>query len=104
MSGFYDLGSFRTAAMQSTDATIALVDTIKKALEGDSNDAEHDALVDVAQFFGIGWVSDYVEERYIVTLTVPVETEIGESDVAKALYCGVEGINSEDAILVERQP
>lgn len=28
---------------------------VKAALEGDSNDAEHDALVDVAQSFGIDY-------------------------------------------------
>lgn len=36
---------------QSSD----LRDEIKAALEGDSNDAEHDALVAVADFFGIAY-------------------------------------------------
>lgn len=33
----------------------SLCDQIKDALEGDSNDAEHDALVAVAYHFGIAW-------------------------------------------------
>jgi hypothetical protein len=33
----------------------ALAGEIKAALEGDSNDAEHDALVGVAQHLGITW-------------------------------------------------
>jgi hypothetical protein len=33
----------------------ALAAEIKAALEGDSNDAEHDALVSVAEHLGIDW-------------------------------------------------
>lgn len=39
----------------------SLAKEIKKALEGDSFDAEHDALVSAAQLLGIEWVSP--EER-----------------------------------------
>jgi hypothetical protein len=37
----------------SAAAFLQLSVEVKDALEGDSNDAEHDALVSVAQFFGI---------------------------------------------------
>jgi hypothetical protein len=33
----------------------AVAAEIKEALEGDSNDAEHDALVSVAEHLGISW-------------------------------------------------
>lgn len=47
---------FRWAALNAKDDEIAeLAKAIRSALEGDSNDAEHDALVDVAQFFGIDY-------------------------------------------------
>lgn len=37
--------------------TRELREEIRAALEGDSNDAEHDALVSVAEAFGIKWTS-----------------------------------------------
>jgi hypothetical protein len=40
---------------------------IKDALEGDSNDADHDALVSVAQHLGLEWTS--YEEREELTET-----------------------------------
>jgi hypothetical protein len=49
-----DIYGFRRAALGAPDAEIQdLVTEIIGALEGDSNDADHDALVSVAQFFGI---------------------------------------------------
>lgn len=39
--------------------TPELSSEIKRALEGDSNDAEHDALASVADHFGISWTSPY---------------------------------------------
>jgi hypothetical protein len=39
-----------------------LENTIRQALEGDSNDAEHDALVEVAGHFGIHYTPDLAEE------------------------------------------
>lgn len=39
----------------SGSSLAGLLDEIKAALEGDSNDAEHDALVSVAQQLGIAW-------------------------------------------------
>lgn len=54
----YDTDVFRHNALNEKDRDILeLVETIKNALEGDSNDAEHDALVDVAGFFEIDWTS-----------------------------------------------
>jgi len=38
---------------EQVDDDLAL--QVKRALEGNSNDAEHDALVDVAEHFGIPW-------------------------------------------------
>lgn len=36
---------------------------VKRALEGDSNDAEHDALVAVAEHFGLDYTPiDYTED------------------------------------------
>lgn len=35
------------------------IDGIRAALEGDSNDAEHDALVGVADVLGVEWKSPY---------------------------------------------
>lgn len=47
---------FRRAASHASDLEIAeLVGVIRSALEGDSNDAEHDALVEVAGFFNIDY-------------------------------------------------
>ncbi|HEY3830188.1 MAG TPA: hypothetical protein VGL57_13425 [Solirubrobacteraceae bacterium] len=43
--------SARTGAMPLQ----AVAAEIKEALEGDSNDAEHDALVSVAEHLGISW-------------------------------------------------
>jgi len=40
-----------------TEAVDALKVEIKKALEGDSGDAERDALVSAAEFFGVHWTS-----------------------------------------------
>lgn len=37
-------------------------DQIKDALEGDSNDAEHDALAMVADVLGIEWRSPYADD------------------------------------------
>lgn len=49
-----DVTPIRRALLDASDAEIlALVDTIRTALAGDSNDAEHDALVDVAEALGI---------------------------------------------------
>lgn len=51
-----DTTSFRRAAIDASDAQItALIDEVRSALEGDSNDAEHDALVSVAGFFSIAY-------------------------------------------------
>ena len=41
----------------SLEEDLALRAEIKAALEGDSNDAEHDALVSVAGWLGIEWTS-----------------------------------------------
>lgn len=55
MSGF-DTTPFRRAALDAPDAEVVdLIGTVKAALEGESNDAEHDALAEVAGFFGIGY-------------------------------------------------
>jgi hypothetical protein len=43
--------------------TPELSSEIKRALEGDSNDAEHDALASVADHFGISWTSPYADDR-----------------------------------------
>jgi hypothetical protein len=37
-------------------------DEIRDALEGDSNDAEHDALAMVAEVLGIEWRSPYADD------------------------------------------
>jgi hypothetical protein len=42
--------------------TDALVEVVRDALEGESNDAEHDALVAVAEAFGIRYTPDLAEE------------------------------------------
>lgn len=44
--------------------TVELVTAIREALEGDSNDAEHDALVAVAQHFGIEYISEDDRETW----------------------------------------
>lgn len=61
---------FRRAALEATDAEIdELRNQAVRALEGDSNDAEHDALVEFARFFGFEWtdaddvLADEPEER-----------------------------------------
>lgn len=52
----FDTTPFRRAALDAPDAEVVdLIETVKAALEGDSNDAEHDALSDVAGFFGIDY-------------------------------------------------
>jgi hypothetical protein len=51
-----DTTPFRRRALDARDEEITdLTQSIMRALEGDSNDAEHDALVSVAQFFGIDY-------------------------------------------------
>ena len=51
-----DTTPFRRAALDAPDVEIVeLVEEITSALEGDSNDAEHDALAGVARFFGIDY-------------------------------------------------
>ena len=56
--------NFRNSVADASDGEIDdLVDEIRDALEGDSNDAEHDALVSVAQFFAVDYVyPDDVED------------------------------------------
>lgn len=49
-------------ATYSAPEIAELAQTIKDALEGDSNDAEHDALVEVAGCFGIGWTSEWDDD------------------------------------------
>lgn len=51
-----DATLFRRNALEAGDKDIEyLVNEVRAALEGDSNDAEHDALVYVADFFDIDW-------------------------------------------------
>lgn len=58
-----DMIEIRSAFINASDEEIeALVLTITDALEGDSNDAEHDALSDVADFIGLNWNSHYDED------------------------------------------
>lgn len=52
----FDATKIRQSVMNASDAYLKLLyDEIKSALEGDSFDAEHDALVAVAQLFGVDW-------------------------------------------------
>lgn len=61
-----DTTPFRRAALDTNDDEIvALTREITSALEGDSNDAEHDALVSVAQFFGLEWTALEDQEEEI---------------------------------------
>lgn len=47
---------YRRRMAEADDEQIAvLVHSVREALEGDSNDADHDALVDVAHFFDIDY-------------------------------------------------
>lgn len=49
-----DPGLMRTMVLTAGDDNlVALGNTVRAALEGESNDAEHDALVDVALALGI---------------------------------------------------
>jgi tellurite resistance protein len=51
-----DMTPIRRAVVEASDLELeGLTGVIVAALEGDSNDAEHDALVDVAQFLGLSW-------------------------------------------------
>jgi hypothetical protein len=43
----------------NAESKLTMADEIREALEGDSNDAEHDALVSIAETFGINWTSHY---------------------------------------------
>ncbi len=53
--GDYPAGAFDALsdALSRVEADAELVAEIRDALEGDSNDAEHDALVSVAEHLGI---------------------------------------------------
>lgn len=46
--------------------------------------------------------TEYIERVFVVTVTTLADVEIGTSDVATAIYRGVEGVNSPDAVEVER--
>lgn len=49
-----DIMDIRSRFVRASDDEICgIVSTITLALDGDSNDAEHDALIDVAEFMGI---------------------------------------------------
>lgn len=49
-----DTTPIRRAVLDASDEAITeLASTIRAALEGDSNDAEHDALADVADFLNV---------------------------------------------------
>lgn len=51
-----DANAIRRRVAEAPDTSIeSLADEIRRALEGDSNDAEHDALVSVAGFLGIDY-------------------------------------------------
>jgi hypothetical protein len=51
-----DVGTIRRAIVDASDDVLeALAFEVRKALEGDSNDAEHDALVSAAAVLGIDW-------------------------------------------------
>lgn len=53
-----DTTPMRRAVLDASDIDLTwLRDEIRDALEGDSNDAEHDALAAVAEFFDIEWTS-----------------------------------------------
>lgn len=58
-----DIIEIRSAFINASDEEIeALILTITDALEGESNDAEHDALSDVADFIGLNWNNPYDED------------------------------------------
>ena len=53
------ISGFRRTLESTTDDEVAsLISEIRDALEGDSNDVEHDALASVAAFFGIDYDLD----------------------------------------------
>jgi hypothetical protein len=64
-------------APQEPYMTPELSSEIKDALEGDSNDAEHDALSSVADHFGIPW-TDFEDKRWYVWLGCEQNNEISE--------------------------
>lgn len=49
-------------------------------------------------------MDEYMDRVFVVTVSTDPDTEVGESDIAAAIYRGVEGIDSPDAVEVERQP
>lgn len=72
-----------------------LARTIRAALEGDSNDAEHDALVEVAQHFGVAYIAGGEEdgdEDLVAILRAAAEQggEVRHWDVKAELGNGLE--------------
>ena len=58
-----DVTPYRRAVIDASDADLLYtVADIKTALEGDSNDAEHEALAGVAELLGIEWKSPYDDD------------------------------------------
>jgi hypothetical protein len=76
---------------------------VKAALEGDSNDAEHDALDAVAGALGIDWIS-FEDKEVASDLADLLNDGRGQTEALEELHVDPEGVSTEDPGLALDDP